>query len=97
MCLRCCGEMTDQMRLLLIDPEMLLYPIDKWAMCPAHGVYGQTNCTMVIAQIIQQKGMLAGLPMIYAQLLRCQRAAKYLPESPINRSLSPQFDTAGGA
>ena len=46
--------------------------------CPASRLYGQGTCLMVIQQIIQQKGTLAGLPEIYAQLSLCQHAARHI-------------------
>ena len=46
--------------------------------CASLRVYGSASCGVVIEQIVQNKGLLAGLPHIYAQLLRCRDAARQL-------------------
>lgn len=58
--------------------------------CAAGRVYGDLSCASVVKKIIQQKGLLGGLPEIHAQLLRCKHAAAQLSKVSEQEGLSAE-------
>jgi putative component of membrane protein insertase Oxa1/YidC/SpoIIIJ protein YidD len=75
-------QLTDQTALGVIDHYQRHVSPYKGFCCAAGRVYGDTTCSAVIKRIVQEKGALAGLPHMHAQLLRCHDAAQQLSRLP---------------
>jgi hypothetical protein len=63
-----------------LPDDMQLHAACRSGRCAASRVYGDSSCDQMIKQIIVRKGVLGGLPEIYAQLLRCKDAAQHLSQ-----------------
>lgn len=73
------AQMADQIELITPLPDNVqFYTECRSGRCAASRVYGDSTCEQMIKQIVQRKGVLGGLPEVYAQLLRCKDAAQQL-------------------
>jgi putative component of membrane protein insertase Oxa1/YidC/SpoIIIJ protein YidD len=71
-------QLTDQTALGVLEQYQRRVSPYKGFCCPAGRVYGDSTCSAVLKRIVREQGVLAGLPQIHAQLLRCREAAQQL-------------------
>jgi len=77
------AKLADQTALIRLTSDDVMRPTAcRSGRCAASRVYGDSPCDQMIKQIVLRKGVLGGLPEIYAQLLRCKNAAQQLSTMP---------------
>ena len=75
-------KLSDNTAMTLINGyQHHLSPI-KGFKCAAGQVYGNSTCSAVVKSIVKNQGLIAGLPAIQEQFLRCHEAAKQIKANP---------------
>ena len=84
------SKLTDTLAIKTIEAyQPHLSPI-KGLKCAAGQLYGGPTCSGAVKSIIQNQGLISGIPDIYQQFSSCHDAAKILASDP-NRPITTAF------
>ena len=84
------SKLTNSMANKTIEAYQHYLSPHKGFKCAAGQLYGGSTCSGAVKSIIQNQGLISGIPDIYQQFSSCHDAAKILASDP-NRPITTAF------